>query len=162
MYILTESGRKKTTEYLKSVNVKRKLCIEKALDTVINTPEWTLDTVKEYLDEGYIFGDRTGQIFLNIRIADDTRNPEYIVLVYGEDFTISETEESFLNNKKLNAAYWDEIDNIVMCFLRDIRRFSTSPIGENEVDDATALIRDSVVKELERRGGTFPYIDCNM
>ncbi len=162
MYILTESGRKKSAEYLKRLESQRRLCLEKALDTADNVPDITYESVIDFLDKNYQFGDKTGQISLNIKIADDTKNLDKAVLVYGEDFIIG-AEKTFVTDKKLNAAYWDEIDATIERFLKEIASFSTKPFEFDGYDDGFIPdVREMVISSFKARGGDYPYVDCCM
>lgn len=77
-------------------------------------------------------------------------------------------------SKKANMAYWDEIDDTIVEFIKEIAGFSTSDKklsfeeGEEGTefcdvygDDILCDIRDMVIQYLEEKGAEFPFIDEN-
>ncbi len=69
------------------------------------------------------------------------------------------------NAKKNNMAYWDDIDECCYEAVRNVAAASRSNIDKDKLEDAIieigADIRDTIVKELEKIGGKFPFVDEN-
>lgn len=84
-------------------------------------------------------------------------------------------------NKKANAQYWDEIEDLILELIKKISKFSTSDKkiffdegakgyncdNPNHVfydvyeEGLLPSIRDQIVEELENNGASFPFVDEN-
>lgn len=87
-------------------------------------------------------------------------------------------------NKKANMAYWDVIDGLAESYVKSLAELSTTNVNlygscyaEEDLEDMDAEEREEakeygimeigkevtalVVKLLEDRGATFPYVDEN-
>lgn len=67
------------------------------------------------------------------------------------------------NDKKRNAEFWDEIDNLTAEYIRNLVAMSAVEAVAGEVAlDAVKEIVEIAIKEAERHGGKYPYVDENM
>lgn len=70
---------------------------------------------------------------------------------------------NFQTDKKLNAAYWDVIDNIIEEAIMDIADMSVQEIHPDLYGDGIVPnIREILIKYLKEAGGEFPYVDENL
>ena len=71
--------------------------------------------------------------------------------------------KTYKNDKKLNMNYWDDIDNIVEKFIKELLSQSDTEIENLDVyqSELTAETRDFAVKLLEKHGATFPFVKEN-
>lgn len=73
------------------------------------------------------------------------------------------TENEKRKAKKNNMAYWDAIDDCCYEAVRNVSASSQSPIDKDELEDAViaigAEIRDTIITELRKIGGVFPFVD---
>ena len=71
--------------------------------------------------------------------------------------------KTYKNDKKLNMNYWDDIDNIVEKFIKELLSQSDTEIENLDMyqSELTAETRDFVVKLLEKHGATFPFVKEN-
>ena len=72
-------------------------------------------------------------------------------------------EKNLQTDKKLNAAYWDVIDNIIEEAIMDIADMSVQEIHPDLYGDGILPnIREILIKYLKEAGGEFPYVDENL
>lgn len=73
------------------------------------------------------------------------------------------TENEKRKAKKNNMAYWDDIDECCYEIVKNISASSQVSIDEDALEESIteigAEIRDTIIKELEKIGGVFPFID---
>lgn len=72
-----------------------------------------------------------------------------------------------MNKKKVNMAYWDEIDELSEEYVRNLIAFSTKKTSLYEDDDDAIMdlakeVTEFATKLLEERiSAEFPYVDEN-
>lgn len=69
-------------------------------------------------------------------------------------------------DKKENAKYWDEIDNLAEEYVKKVAGFSVLAKMDEALDkyltDVAKIVSATTVKELKSIGGVFPYVDENI
>lgn len=76
-------------------------------------------------------------------------------------------EKNFKNDKKRNAAYWDEIDAVIEQAISEISEFSDEALAEDALEDVIgdgiiADVRELIINYLAEKGGKFPFVNEDM
>lgn len=70
------------------------------------------------------------------------------------------------SDKKENARYWDDIEEIIAEAIQKVADKSSMPINkeklEEYVTDITSETREIIIENLEAIGGDFPFVDEEM
>ena len=71
------------------------------------------------------------------------------------------------SDKKMNAAYWDGIDNAIEDCIYKLARRSAAPLSIKTLEDAeitaeVADVREKLIGWLESIGGEYPYVETPM
>lgn len=76
-------------------------------------------------------------------------------------------KKNYKNNKKRNAAYWDEIDAVIEQTISEISEFSDEELEEDALEDVIgdgiiADVRELIINYLAEKGGKFPFVNEDM